>query len=58
MYQPLSFANYADSLEVQSVPMPRPAIKQYWPQYWPVGYSTSGWSPAGLRAADHNPFSP
>lgn len=27
----------------------------YWPQYWPLGYTTSNWPPAGLHAAGHKP---
>lgn len=30
-------------------------VKQYWPQYQPLVYTTSDWSPAGICATDHNP---
>lgn len=29
-------------------------LKQCWNPYWPLGYTTSGWSPSGLYATDYN----
>lgn len=32
-------------------------VKQYWPQYWCLGYTVSDWPPARLCDAYHNPVS-
>lgn len=32
-------------------------VKQYWPQYRPLGQTTSDRPPAGLCVSDHNPLS-
>lgn len=33
-------------------------ITQCWPQYWPLEYPDSNWTPAGLHAADYNSPNP
>lgn len=33
-------------------------VKQYCPEYQPLGFTTSDWPPTGLHAADHNTLSP
>ena len=32
--------------------------KWYWPQYWPLGYTTSNWPLDGLDATNYKPLSP